>query len=85
MIGLYIFLALIFFYFLYKKYYKKDLKENFDNNLIKINNSNYELDTYSINNILNELNYDINNDVNYNINNDINNDVNNDINYNINI
>ena len=63
MIGLYIFLALIFFYFLYKKYYKKDLKEKFDNNLIKINNTNYELDTYSVNNILNELNYDVNNDI----------------------
>jgi len=59
MIGVYIFIALIFLYFLYKKYYKKDLTENFDNNLIKINNKNYELDDYSINNILNELNYDI--------------------------
>jgi len=60
MIGLYIFLALIFLYFLYKKYFKKDLDENFDNNLIKINNKNYILDEYSVNNILNELNYDIN-------------------------
>jgi hypothetical protein len=60
MIGLYIFLALIFLYFLYKKYFKKDLNENFDNNLIKINNKNYILDEYSVNNILNELNYDIN-------------------------
>jgi hypothetical protein len=53
---LYIFLALIILYFLYKKYFRKDLTENFDNNLIKINNKNYELDDYSINNILNELN-----------------------------
>ena len=60
MLGLYIFLALIFLYFLYKKYFKKDLDENFDNNLIKINNKNYILDEYSVNNILNELNYDIN-------------------------
>ena len=59
MIGLYIFLALIFLYFLYKKYFKKDLDEKFDNNLIKINNKNYILDEYSVNNILNELNYDI--------------------------
>ena len=64
MIGLYIFLALIFLYFLYKKYFKKDLDENFDNNLIKINNKNYILDEYSVNNILNELNYDINYDIN---------------------
>jgi len=56
MYRLYIFLALIILYFLYKKYFKKDLTENFDNNLIKINNKNYELDDYSINNILNELN-----------------------------
>jgi hypothetical protein len=60
MIGLYIFIVLIFLYFLYKKYYKKDLKTDIDNNLIKINNKNYELDTYAVNNILNELNYDIN-------------------------
>jgi hypothetical protein len=57
---LYIFLALIILYFLYKKYFRKeltqDLTENFDNNLIKINNKNYELDTYAVNNILNELN-----------------------------
>jgi hypothetical protein len=61
--SLYIFFALIFLYFLYKKYYKKDLKEDlsqdltqdFDNNLIKINNKSYELDTYDVNNILNEL------------------------------
>lgn len=53
---LYIFLALIILYFLYKKYFRKDITENFDNNLIKINNKNYELDDYSINNILNELN-----------------------------
>jgi hypothetical protein len=59
MIGLYIFLALIFLYFLYKKYFKKDLNEKFDNNLIKINNKNYILDEYSVNNILNELNNDI--------------------------
>jgi hypothetical protein len=59
MIGLYIFLALIFLYFLYKKYFKKDLNEKFDNNLIKINNKNYILDDYSVNNILNELNNDI--------------------------
>jgi hypothetical protein len=66
--SLYIFFVLIFLYFLYKKYYKKDLPQDltqdltqdFDNNLIKINNTNYELDTYSINNILNELNNDIN-------------------------
>ena len=63
MIGLYIFLALIFLYFLYKKYFKKDLDENFDNNLIKINNKNYILDEYSVNNILNDLNYDINYDI----------------------
>jgi hypothetical protein len=63
MIGLYIFLALIFLYFLYKKYFKKDLDENFDNNLIKINNKNYILDDYSVNNILNDLNYDINYDI----------------------
>ena len=56
MIGLYICIALIFIYFLYKKYYKKNLTENFDNNLIKINNKNYELDEHSINNILNEIN-----------------------------
>jgi hypothetical protein len=56
MIGLYICLALIFIYFLYKKYYKKELTEDFDNNLIKINNKNYELDEHSINNILNEIN-----------------------------
>jgi hypothetical protein len=60
MIGLYIFIALIFLYFLYKKYYKKDLKTDIDNILIKINNKHYELDTYAVNNILNELNYDIN-------------------------
>ena len=67
MIGLYILCALLFLYFLYKKFYKKGLKEGFDNefhndsdnDLIKINNTNYELDDYSINNILNELNYDI--------------------------
>ena len=53
---LYIFIALIILYFLYKKYFRKDLTENFDNNLIKINNKNYELDTYAVNNILNELN-----------------------------
>ena len=53
---LYIFLALIILYFLYKKYFRKDITENFDNNLIKINNKNYELDTYAVNNILNELN-----------------------------
>ncbi len=63
MIGLYIFLALIFLYFLYKKYFKKDLDEKFDNNLIKINNKNYILDEYSVNNILNDLNYDINYDI----------------------
>jgi hypothetical protein len=56
MIGVYILCALIFLYFLYKKY----KNENFDNNLIKINNKNYILDDYSVNNILNELNYDIN-------------------------
>ena len=55
MIGLYIFFGLIVLYFLYKKYYKKDLKEDFNNDLIKINNKSYELDTYSVNNILNEL------------------------------
>ena len=61
MIGLYIICALLFLYFLYKKFYKykKDLKEGYDEDLIKINNTNYELDDYSINNILNELNYDI--------------------------
>ena len=63
MIGIYILCALLFLYFLYKKLYKKGLKEDFDNefhnDLIKINNTNYELDDYSINNILNELNYDI--------------------------
>jgi hypothetical protein len=63
MIGIYILCALLFLYFLYKKFYKKGLKEDFDNefhnDLIKINNINYELDDYSINNILNELNYDI--------------------------
>ena len=63
MLGLYIFLALIFLYFLYKKYFKKDMDEKFDNNLIKINNKNYILDEYSVNNILNELNYDINYDI----------------------
>jgi hypothetical protein len=63
MLGLYIFLSLIFLYFLYKKYFKKDLDEKFDNNLIKINNKNYILDDYSVNNILNELNYDINYDI----------------------
>jgi hypothetical protein len=63
MLGLYIFLSLIFLYFLYKKYFKKDLDEKFDNNLIKINNKNYILDEYSVNNILNELNYDINYDI----------------------
>ena len=56
MIGVYILCALIFLYFLYKKY----KNENFDNNLIKSNNKNYILDDYSVNNILNELNYDIN-------------------------
>lgn len=60
MIGLYIFFVLIVLYFLYKKYFKKDLTGDFDNNLIKINNKNYELDDYSVNNILNELNNDIN-------------------------
>ena len=60
MYRLYIFLALIILYFLYKKYYKKDLKTDIDNILIKINNKHYELDTYAVNNILNELNYDIN-------------------------
>jgi type II secretory pathway component PulF len=55
-------LFLFILYIIYKKYYssKKDLREDFDNNLIKINNKNYELDDYSVNNILNELNNDIN-------------------------